>query len=197
MTAQFPARTRHGSRRQSWPASRPTLRHAHWLAALLALMPTLAWSADVDNGAEGERVAAASRVVELPAFPKPENLIPFVVSATTDNEFMIDGESLAVSSDRVVSYTLVIVSSAGARSISYEAIRCDTAERRLYAFGHSDGTWSRARSDDWQKIHERTANRQHAALYREYFCPIGSMVRDADDARRVLRSGGSRSHLRP
>jgi hypothetical protein len=34
--------------------------------------------------------------VQFPAFPQAENLIPFVVSATADSKFMIDGESLSV-----------------------------------------------------------------------------------------------------
>lgn len=170
-------------------------RLLRWPLLLLLLFPSLALAATEDEPATKRGPEATA---QLPAFPKTENLIPFAVSATTSNEFMIDGESLTVSADGVVRYTLVIVSSAGARNVSYEAIRCPTGERRLYALGHwSDKTWSRARRDEWIRIQESTLNRHHAALFSEYFCAIGINLRDADDARRSLLRGGSRSNLRP
>lgn len=127
---------------------------------------------------------------QVPSFPKPENLLPFFVSAVTDNKFMIDGESISVGTDGVVRYALVVTSASGAQNISYEGLRCSSAERRLYAFGRSDKTWSKARSNQWTRIQESTINRQHAAIFYEYFCPGGSIVRDADEARMALRSGG-------
>lgn len=162
---------------------------------LLLLAPSAAPAASAERDLE----AASDKEtdVQLPPFPQDENLIPFVVSANTDNKFLIDGESLSVSPDRVLRFTLVIVSSAGAQTISYEAMRCATAERRAYAFGRSDRTWSKARSDQWTRIQESTVNRHYAALFGDYFCAIGVTLRDAEDARRILRAGGDRSRLRP
>ena len=37
----------------------------------------------------------------------PDKLIPFVVSAMTDNRFMIDSESLSIGSDGIFRYTQV------------------------------------------------------------------------------------------
>lgn len=126
----------------------------------------------------------------LPAALNPDALIPFYVSAVTENRFFVDGDSISVGADGVVRYTLVVVSATGARNVSYEGIRCDSAERRLYAFGRADGSWSKARGNAWVKIQNSTFNRQHVALFAEYFCPVGSRVADADEARRVLRAGG-------
>jgi len=127
---------------------------------------------------------------QLPAFPQAENLIPFFVSAATDNKFMVDANSISVAADGVVRYTLLIVSSSGAQNVSYEGVRCASGERRLYAFGRSDKTWSKARANQWLRIQDSTLNRHHAALYAEYFCPNGAIVRDPDEARMALRSGG-------
>ncbi|WP_291988765.1 CNP1-like family protein [Candidatus Accumulibacter sp. ACC007] len=165
------------------------------LAALLS-PPASSASDDSDGGGSAKQGTEAIEV-QFPAFPQAENLIPFTVSATAESKFMIDSESLSVSPERVVYYTLVIVSSAGARNVSYEAIRCATGERRVYGFGRSDDTWSKARSEQWLRIQESTVNRQHAALFGEYFCTVGTSLRDADDARRILRSGGHRANLRP
>lgn len=174
-------------------ASRPRFPIGTLLIGLLlgpvanAMSPAAAWPAAADEAVEESR--PEKKEEQLPPFPRAENLIPFVVSATTENQFMIDGNSLSVSGD-VVRFTLVIVSSAGARNVTYEAINCLTAERRLYALGRSDNTWSRARSDQWVKIRDNTLNRQYAALHSEYFCPTGNTLRDAEEGREALRRGG-------
>ena len=165
------------------------------LLPLLVLVPTAGLAAGDEGDLDARRGEEAE--VQLPSFPLVENLIPFTVSATTDNTFMIDGASLSVGPGRVLRYTLVIVSPSGAQNVSYEAIRCTTAERRLYAFGRSDKTWSKARNDQWTRIQESTVNRQHAALFSDYFCAIGVTLRDAEDARRILRAGDNRSSFRP
>lgn len=133
---------------------------------------------------------------QIPAFPRPENLVPFTVSAASDNKFMVDRESITVGVDGVVRYTLVVASPSGAQNISYEGLRCSSGERRLYAFGRSDNTWSKARGNPWARVQESTLNRHHAALYFEYFCPNGLIVRDVDEARRALLSGGHPSTVR-
>lgn len=108
--------------------------------------------------------------IQLPAAPAPENLLPFFVSATATQEFAIDSKSLTLGADGVIRYTLLTTSASGARNISYEGIRCQSYEKKLYAFGHVDGTWSRSRRDKWEAIRSNAANRQHAALAQDYFC---------------------------
>lgn len=118
---------------------------------------------------------------QLPAAPKTENLIPFYVSATTTLKFAIDSKSLTAGSDGVMRYILVSKSDSGAENISYEGIRCESAEVKLYAFGHKDGTWGRSRRDKWEPIVEKTTNRQHAALARDYFCDNKVIAGNVDE----------------
>lgn len=108
--------------------------------------------------------------VQLPPAPAAENLLQFYVSATATQTFAIDAKSLSVGSDGVIRYTLVANSRTGVKNISYEGIRCQSYEKRLYAFGHQDGTWSRSRNDQWERIRSNAANRQHAALAQDYLC---------------------------
>lgn len=128
--------------------------------------------------------------VRLPPAPRAEDLIPFYVSATAQNKFSIDGRSLTVGGDGVVRYILVIETPAGTRNVSYEGMRCETKERRFYASGRADGSWSKARSNQWERVREAVSNRQHAALFIDYFCPGGAIVWTADEARDALRRGG-------
>jgi hypothetical protein len=131
--------------------------------------------------------------IQLPAPPLAENLLPFYVSATATQSFAIDAKSLAVGEDKVVRYTLVTTSPAGAKNVSYEGIRCELLQKKLYAFGRADGTWSRSRRDQWEPISNNAANRQHAALAKDYFCD-GSTVAAAGKAERIIdrirRNGG-------
>lgn len=181
-------------------STRPTvIRRPHawrtgFLGAVVALFPLTGWPANTYP--DGEEKRAPEVEVQFPSFPQAENLIPFAVSATTDNKFMIDSESLSLREDGIRRYTLVIVSPSGAENVSYEGMNCSTGERRIYALGRSDKTWSKARSDQWMKIRDNMLNRHHAELYTEYFCPIGITMRDADDLRRTLRRGASALNFR-
>lgn len=136
--------------------------------------------------------------VQLPAPPKPEDLLPFYVSPTAINEFAIDAKSVSVGTDGVVRYTLVATSSGGARNVSYEGIRCQSFERKLYAFGQQDGGWSRSRRDQWERINPNGSNRQHAALFMDYFCSGTTVAGKAEDMidriryKRPLSPDGSR-----
>lgn len=125
----------------------------------------------------------------LPEFPKPENLLPFYVSEMTAHRFMIDGSTLQVGKDRVVRYVLVVQTSGGAVNISFEGIRCDTREFRLYASGHREGRWTKARLSEWRPIENKPVNRHHAALSRDLFCPNGLAINTAEEGRDALRRG--------
>lgn len=111
----------------------------------------------------------------FPAAPKAENLLPFIVSPAATQIFALDAKSLSIGIDGVIRYTLVTTSRAGAENISYEGIRCQSLEQKIYAFGHKDGTWSRSRRDQWTPINDRTINRQQAALALDFFC-YGSQI---------------------
>lgn len=110
----------------------------------------------------------------LPAYPKQASLMLFPTSWSA-NETYIDVDTLVISEDRVVRYSLVIRSAGGAENVSYEGLRCETGERRIYAFGRRDGTWSAARNSAWRRIDDSRINRQHFEFWRDVFCD-GKMI---------------------
>lgn len=115
---------------------------------------------------------------QLPPKPEERDLLDVNVGGATQYRFSIDAYTLSIGSDDVFRYVLVATSPSGVRNISYEGIRCETNERKIYATGRADGTWVRARNAAWAKIEEVGNNRQHAALEKEYFCPDGYRARD-------------------
>lgn len=163
-----------------------------FLSGMLALSFTLASPAHASTDFEDDYEHKSWQEIEvkLPAAPKPENLLPIYVSAATSNQFSVDGSSLSVGADGVVRYVLVIRSAAGVRNVSFEGMRCETRERRIYASGRQDGSWSKARNNEWVRIQDAYANRHHAVLFLEYFCPFGNIAVDAEEARQALKQGG-------
>lgn len=165
-------------------------RYRYPCSILLAMLAFFVWRPAVADFEEDFNDKVWQEVaIQLPAAPRPENLLPIYVSAATDNEFFIDSSTLTVGADGVVRYVLVIQAPGGARSVSFEGIRCETRERRIYASGHLDSSWSKSRNNEWRRILDVAANRYHAALYNDYFCPEGVIVRNVEEARDALRRG--------
>jgi len=135
----------------------------------------------------------AEAEVELPAFPQPGNLREFYVSGATTHKFAIDATTLSVGKDGVVRYVLVVQTSGGATNTSFEGIRCESGEFKIYATGHPDGQWARVRQNprqsEWRRIENKPVNRHHAALARELFCPNGTPLRNPAEGREALRLG--------
>lgn len=119
---------------------------------------------------------------QLPAYPKEENLLPFYVSATTDNQFFVDSASISVGKDEVVRYALLVKSAQGASNLSFEGMRCATHEKKIYAFGRADGTWTKARFSKWEAIAYQDKNRQHHVLYDDFFCSGGIVIANPEQA---------------
>jgi hypothetical protein len=123
----------------------------------------------------------AELALQLPPAPITENLLPFYVSPAAVQNFWIDPKSVSVGADGVVRYTLVAASASGAKSISYEGIRCELWQKKLYAFWRAEGTWSRSQRDQWERISANVPNRQHAALATDYFCQGGMVAGKASE----------------
>ncbi|KIO50383.1 CNP1-like family protein [Nitrosospira sp. NpAV] len=145
--------------------------------------------------------------VQLPAYPKAGNLLPFDAGPASDNLHYIDAPSIVVGEDGIVRYTLVIKSPEGAMNISYEGMRCATdgaresvraeililkfqvTEKRLYAIGRDDRTWARARISKWEELEDVSQHYAQRALSRYFFCPANVMVRNEEEAIQALKRG--------
>lgn len=126
--------------------------------------------------------------VALPAFPQDANLREFYVGATTTNRFFLDASTLSLGSDGVARYALVIRTAGGATNVTYEGIRCDSREYKVYGLGRSDGTWAQPRSRDWRPIENKPINRHHAALAMEYLC-VQTVPRAPNEVVKALKRG--------
>ena len=120
-----------------------------------------------------------------PAYPQAANLIEFRLPDAGGFRYFIDRTTLGVDKEGVVRYVLVARSSEAPQNVTYEGLRCPSAENRVYAVGQPDGRWAVARSA-WRAI----GAPRHLTLYRDYFCPGSQPIRSAADGVRALERGG-------
>lgn len=158
-----------------------------WALCLFLVAGTAGALPRFDEEFEDEQKPWEEIAVQLPPAPVADNLLPFYVSPTATQQFAVDAKSLTVDTDDVVRYTLVTKSPEGATNISYEGIRCLTGEKKLYAFGRPDGSWSRSRRNEWMPVTGRMVSAHHAILAREYFCQEGTVAGSARDILQRLR----------
>lgn len=137
-----------------------------------------------DRGTFIEPPPWKEEVPQLPAFPDNGRLLELSADKPGyDFRVFIDPESLTVGGDRVVRYTLVLVSSSGVRNISYEGLHCGKHEYRRYAYG-SDDAWLPIAASPWQKVTDSGMDHYRYVLYWDYLCSplrtnldVGEMIR--------------------
>lgn len=140
------------------------------LPVVIMVLPAVAQWKDWDYDLDQEKKPWEELQTQLPPYPKPENLLKFDTGFNSNNSYFVDAASLSLGEDRVVRYTLVVKSGGGATNVSFEGIRCDAAQLRVYAFGRPDSHWSRARNVRWRPIEYREVNGHHHALFSDYMC---------------------------
>lgn len=149
------------------------------LLLFLGVATTIQAQSYPDEDSEAQKKSWQETAIVLPTAFQATDLLPFDVATTVTQTFAIDAKSLSISMDGVIRYTLVAQSQSGAKTISYEGIRCQTFEKKLYAFGRKDGSWSLARRDQWEAIAGSAINRAHVALAQDYFCQNKTSAGDA------------------
>jgi hypothetical protein len=127
---------------------------------------------------------------KMPAYPKESGLIHFYVSAVSPHRHFVDYPSVTVGEDGVVRYTVVVRTAGGAENVTYEGMRCATGERKLYGFGHANGSWSRNKYARWDVIRARDAMSYQRELFFSYFCAGGMGEPEISRIQRHLKSGG-------
>lgn len=143
------------------------------------------WDADFDEGKKSWREIQA----QIPPYPKGENLVLVEAGSASLHRFYIDAHSVSLGEDGVTRYTVIVKTAGGATNVTFEGMRCETRERKLYALGRSDGSWVRARDPQWTRITFRELAPHHFALYRDYFCPERTLPTPPKQAVDALKRG--------
>ncbi|NDC09759.1 MAG: hypothetical protein EBZ75_10525 [Oxalobacteraceae bacterium] len=142
------------------------------LGCCWSVMASAGLLSDEDN----KTLLKEESALALPAPPKSDDLMRYAVGAGASMTFTIDAKSVSVGDDQIVRYSSVITSPSGVMNVSYEGIRCKTAERKLFATGGPDGSWNTLPDAEWRRISSAGANSYQATLFKEFFCDGGAVA---------------------
>jgi hypothetical protein len=143
------------------------------------------WDSDFDDGRKPWKEIEA----RIPSYPRSGDWVPFSAGGASPHRFYLDARSLSVGDDGVVRYTLVVKAAGGATNVTFEGIRCELREQKVYAVGQPDGNWARARNPQWRRIVPQDINGHHYVLYSEFLCAGGRPVASVREMLQLLRSG--------
>jgi len=101
--------------------------------------------------------------------PNKSTTLPFYVSETTIFKFAIDTNSIAIGSDGITRYIVVITNPSGGEQIQYEGIRCDSYQWRLYGT-FDNNKWRENPLGAWVAIKSKVPNRYQASLASGAIC---------------------------
>jgi hypothetical protein len=126
---------------------------------------------------------------QIPAYPKERSLIALNIGGELRHRYYIDADSISRGEDGVMRYTAVIRASGGATNVTFEGVRCETREHKLYALGRNDGTWVRARDPNWSHIAYSATAPHRGMLFRDYFCASRYSLPSAREVVDALKGG--------
>ena len=160
---------------------------AAFAAAACMSSPDRSGATRARDGADTQRQPRAAAFTR-PPYPQDSNLMEFAVGPVGSHRYFLDTQSVSVGADGVVRYTVVVKAAGGATNVFFEGIRCEPAQKRIYALGRAGGQWIDAKRADWTAIRLNSPDDYHAALYADGFCPDRTLVRNREEALSALRS---------
>jgi hypothetical protein len=171
---------------------RPALRFV--LFAVAAFLPALAaassWSTKKEYFDYDDSLAEKwqESEVPVPTYPEERYLVPVPLPPDQRIKLYIDEKSVSRAPDRVLRLTLVVESPAGARSVFFEGVRCETRQYKTYAIGAQD-TLQAVKQPLWQEIPRLPGNIFRHHLFRHYACDDTSSARTPRDFLERLKYG--------
>ena len=133
------------------------------LLVLCAMTGSYAQLADIDPDWK------ETEVPPPPAF-KTDQLIPLEMPRHLTTRFGVDPDSLRITPDGIVRYVMVASSPSGNLNVSYEGIRCLTAEVKVYARRGATGQWNAVSNAQWRPLNGNQPSLHALALARQGAC---------------------------
>ena len=192
-------------------SARPRL----WLAVVLAVLtnaPLVMARDDADNPnlpddltpaeiAEPEEAEKPWQEQQgaLPSFPRAQDLIPVRADTGADGyNYFVDVNSVSLTADKVLHYTIIIQSPNGASNIIYEGIRCATKEIKIVAYGTRDGRFARMLDPKWIYVFTQGPLGYRTTLVERYVCDADGWALDSDTVlERLVMHDPRRTRIAP
>lgn len=121
----------------------------------------------------------------LPPLPDRDELLEVAVSDASRNQYFVDPASLSVGADSVTRMTIVVRHRNGRETMTYEGIRCETAEYRLYGISGGE-RWDEPKSSPWRPLSLGGYANVRGVLYKDFLCDA-RYPKDAETVVKHLR----------
>lgn len=116
-------------------------------------------------------------------------LLTFEVTRSSPLVYGVDPGSVSISNaDGIVRYVVVATTSAGAKNVMYEGIRCSTGEVRTYARAKPDGTWVSVANSEWKSAYDISLPRHSLRFAQAAACKNAAPVSSVGELVRKLKS---------
>ncbi len=136
--------------------------------------------AEIAEPEESEQPSKEEAVL-LPPFPRARDLLPLRADAgDAEYTYYIDVNSVSLTTDEVLRYTVIIQAAGGASNIIYEGIRCATREIKTFAYGTGDGRFIRMRDPQWTYVYTQGPLGYRTTLVETYVCDANGWAVDSD-----------------
>jgi CNP1-like family len=132
--------------------------------------------------------------VEAPVPPAPalsqEPLLALTMPHHITSKVSVDPASIAVGSDGVVRYVVVMRNDSGFLGAVYEGIRCVSDEVKTYARMNSAGVWNPVTDPQWKPLSDITPARLSFVFARQGGCQ-NRLATSPREIIQALRQGGT------
>ncbi len=116
-------------------------------------------------------------------------LLTFEVTRSSPLVYGVDPASVSISNtDGIVRYVVVATTTAGAKNVMYEGIRCSTGEVRTYARAKPDGSWVPVVNSEWKSAYDISLPRHSLRFAKAAACQNAAPVSDVRELVRRLKS---------
>ena len=182
------------------------------IVAVLALLPVAMAAEHADNPLRPDDLTPAEiaepeeaekpwqeEQLPLPPFPRAQDLIPLRADVGGPGyNYYVDVNSVSLSADEVLRYTVIIQSPRGASNIVYEGIRCATKEIKTLAYGTRDGRFERMADPKWTFVYTKGPLGYRTTLVERYVCDENGWAIDTDAVlERLVTHDPRRSRIAP
>jgi len=118
-----------------------------------------------------------------------DKLLTFEVTRSSPLVYGVDPAAVSISKvDGIVRYVVVATSSAGAKNVIYEGLRCSTGEVRIYARAKPDGSWVPVANSEWKSVFDASLPRHSLRFAKTAACQNAAPVSSVRELVRKLKS---------
>ena len=168
------------------------MRARHWLAGVLLGIASCAFAQLTDPDPDWKE----SDVPAPPAFDVGR-VIDLEMPRHMTVKLGVDPETMRVTGDGVVRYVMVARSPGGTVNATYEGIRCQTGEVKVYARYTASKVWTAINNPGWTPLRNHQPSPHALAFARQGACEGRSATTNSTQAIiRKLKSGDAALHTK-